>query len=384
MTKHLHHFIFLCFLFVLLYNPENDYFFTRWLSVGICLTLGLCYFIYKKSHIIVALFCASTLLSSLLVFALKFRYSPAFDGSAVLALDNSALQAGFYFLLFTSFFINCNKSFFNSIELALSGLCITNSIVFLTQYLFFSPVEYYGFFGNSSMNGCLIAMTYPFLNQKPESITYSDKQIKEVFKKHKLEFLFDLSCVAIPIIAILLHKQSMPVIALFFSLSYLTIKNIILEKQLVFFAFILVCFIGSAAWLIPDFFNSTGRFRMNDLTFNWFLKYVNPIIGVGNGTSILFIPFIQQESGDKSPYSFGWLHNDFLQVLFEQGIFGFLFAFLLAAFCLFKSYKKSSYIFNAACIYILVSIFNYPAHTPVHAFIGAFLVAKITLKETYD
>lgn len=384
MTKHLHHFIFLCFLFVLLYNPEDDFYFSRWLSACLVLTIGLCYFIYKKTHIIVALFCGSTLISSILVFGLKFRYSPNFDGQAVLALDNSTLYAGFTFLLVITFLLNGTKYLFDSIESALAGLCMANTLVFLVQYLFFGPVEYYGLFGNASMNGSLIAMTYPFLVQKPEVINYYQRPLKEVFKKFKSELFLDFICVILPIIAILLHKQSIPVIALFMSLSYLTIKNLILEKQFMFFTFVLACFIGLASWFIPDFFNSTGRFRMYELTITWLIKYVNPILGTGNGTTVLFLPFIQREAGDLSPYVFGWLHNDFLQVLFEQGISGFLSALALAIYCLIKSYRENSYLFNAACIYIIVSLFNFPAHTPVHAFIGAFIVAKITLKETYD
>lgn len=366
--------------FVCLFQLEDDGYFTPWLNLCIAGTILVSFFVTKKTHWAVGLFTLSTLMSSILVFGIKMRYQNTLNPSQILAIDNTTLYSAFTLLLMICGLSFLKEGALQGIEKALAVLCLGNSLIVIVQWLMGLNSSGLGFLGNESMNGTLIALTYPFLSFYPEPIKYDKYSLREVFKHFKLEAFTDALICLVPVVAIFLHKQSIPSgLMLAMILVYMFFNtDIKLPKKarlpVIFSVFIV--FTTIAWFVVPNLFNSTGRFFIWAKTWEWFWAYVNPMLGTGNGSYVMFGPLIQQEAGDMGML-FWTAHNDYLQVLFEQGIPGFISVLILTGFVLIKSLKQHVYLTCSAVAYVLASLMNFPAHTAMTALIGAFLVYRI-------
>ena len=76
---------------------------------------------------------------------------------------------------------------------------------------------------------------------------------------------------------------------------------------------------------------------------------------------------------------FFWLHNDWLQILFEQGPVGLVSVLVLSLYALKKSFRRP-YLFGAGCAYCAVMLGNYPLRMALPSFIGVFLLAAVLRK----
>jgi hypothetical protein len=131
-----------------------------------------------------------------------------------------------------------------------------------------------------------------------------------------------------------------------------------------------------------EFFNHSGRYDVWLLTWEWWTKFANIRTGTGPGTVYALVPRIQYL---KTPMamrhdSFIWLHNEFFQVLIEEGVVGLTAYLALYLVCLKRAFN-SRYLFSAMAGFGICALANYPFHLPIHAFVGAALVMMcLTLK----
>lgn len=123
-------------------------------------------------------------------------------------------------------------------------------------------------------------------------------------------------------------------------------------------------------------------------SFNQFKK--SPIVGIGAGNwKILGLKDLKDDLRDYiAPFH---VHNDFLQVLSERGIIGFLsfiLIFILSYFHLIKNILKDKanyidfFLFLALTAYFFDSTFNFPLNRPVMQIQFAFILALITNRIT--
>ncbi len=71
---------------------------------------------------------------------------------------------------------------------------------------------------------------------------------------------------------------------------------------------------------------------------------------------------------------FVWMHNDWLQILFELGIIG-LAAAIIFYICLIKhSWNKKNYLFPIVCTYGFISLTQMPLRVFVFQLLGACLI----------
>lgn len=107
------------------------------------------------------------------------------------------------------------------------------------------------------------------------------------------------------------------------------------KKALV--AAIVACLIAipiGKAWLGRDLLDPNGRQDIHKLTWNIYKVYTDKAFGLGTGSFLTIMPELQHKNDKKF---FIWLHNEPVQILFEQGIIGLC---LLILMILFLTYKN--------------------------------------------
>ena len=97
-------------------------------------------------------------------------------------------------------------------------------------------------------------------------------------------------------------------------------------------------------------------------------------LGSGTGTAQALIPYIQNRlQVDTAGHLYLWLHSDILQVLFENGIVGFV-SYGIMYFYALKYSLNRPYLFAAMVGYLVTAAANYPARMAFHAMCGVILI----------
>ncbi len=289
------------------------------------------------------------------------------DSASGLAANQAVLYATVSILFYLVIFLHLKSKHYEAIENSLGILCLLNSITTIFT-------EGKGFFSNESMNGVMIAVTYPFLNVKKSNAPYLHR-----FNSFTLPFFMrDLICVMLPIYAIFTTDvATVPMVTMlvviYFTLGFAFKKHILKITALVFaLVFVLIR-------LKPNFLHDQGRFIIWEKGMDWWVQNVPPMNGLGIGTTYEFLPYIQKISGLDVSQWFVWFHNEWIQILFEQGAIGLFLALCLYFQALYCSVKKD-YLFISLVGFGFASIFNFTLHAPFHSFLGAFLLARALKK----
>ena len=141
---------------------------------------------------------------------------------------------------------------------------------------------------------------------------------------------------------------------------------------------------GVAPWFLilapkEGWFSDSGRFSMWGKALDAWRSgdLWTRLLGWGPGTTRVWNPLIQVANGkaiDQGVWHL-WIHNDWLQLLLELGIVGAIAVLVAsAAWCLRA--RKDPVILSAGAAYAVVMTFNFPWRWPVHAVLGAVLVAR--------
>lgn len=135
-----------------------------------------------------------------------------------------------------------------------------------------------------------------------------------------------------------------------------------------------------------------GRYHIwyEALSWWWHNPWEVQVFGVGLGSvgplldrTDSIIHAIQQQAGDTHG-DYLWLHSDWVQILFEQGILGLVSALTIFGLSIFKAIKKERGAYLAAILaYGITMLTNFPWHWPIHALFGAvIMVCILSLKES--
>lgn len=96
--------------------------------------------------------------------------------------------------------------------------------------------------------------------------------------------------------------------------------------------FVLICWFRTG----KEFLNDWGRFQEWQLFFDWWAQKANPLIGTGLGSFEILGPMIQ----NKQSGLYLFMHNEYLQILFELGAIGFLLSAAVWVKALIKSFRE--------------------------------------------
>lgn len=216
----------------------------------------------------------------------------------------------------------------------------------------------YGLLINPSMSGCLEVVLLPM-----------------IWRFSKLER-------AVGILSILGTPRHMVLgsIALL-GLTYLVKKSKLWLSVLPigFIALVVLSQMSSIRPLAERLFDSNGRGMAWHLSFAWWQmhSFFWKLLGAGSGSFSLIGPELTKPTG----YRWFWMHSDWLQILWEQGVIGIILAF--SCFGLFLWRARRHWVFYSLIAYGFVALANMPLRYPVFALLGAFLV-RLSLEEKTD
>jgi hypothetical protein len=247
-----------------------------------------------------------------------------------------------------------------------------------------------GFWGNGTANGSIIGFTYPLILMLP---------IKNIYLK--------VFCLVVPIVAIFCSMTSIPVGVImlstatyfFFTIKGAKAKSILTISCILFFMGI--GYILGEKGKLPngttnpkEFFSSSDRFSFWKITLDAFQHSKYKAIGNGGGTFILFGPLIQLKNKYKAGVDSNgkvhgefhlYAHNDFIEVLFENGYIGLVLGVLSSLLALIMGVIRKQYIL-VACFtsYLGCAFFNFPMQYPVSAFIGCFFLLTLLERSKHE
>ena len=363
----------------------------KWFYLMGILSLSLTYRLKQKYHWSICVLVAYLLLSALWAFG----YSGSYYFALRERLDDIKANSSYAFIA-----IALTVAFVS--ELKIKDLKVAEGVIgiigFLNSAMIIAQRGFYydkglrgGFLGNPSMSGCFIAFALPFM-------------------RNRLQVVFG-------IIAILLTGTSQPVGVLavvgaaslmwFPKRKRLMVNGIGLVIRPSYFKIISqVSFVLATACVfvyltIPKItskhgrspFDDSGRFEMWKIAITPLFENGHYIVGQGTGSTAALVPRLHlihesKRHGVGEHFKIDewkWLHSDFIQLLFENGLVGLCLGILASVFALYFSYLKSQRLFAATSGLIATAIFNFPAHFPIHAFSGALILAMcFRLRNEYD
>lgn len=351
LTKQMAYILSIVFL-LLAHTVFRESFSMLYVMLGLYLGFGL-YKIHPLAFIIYGI-------SLIQCFYMNEIYATSLNGFDTLAVKHLSSNSFSVIILFGLFVVMNRRS-----DFFLKGFLFTGVVQCLaTWYQYFLGVHESGrggFLGNPSMSACFMAMVYPLVFSRKVSV-----DIKAV-----LTLLF--------ISSILLTGSAMGVVGLLTVLVALVIwmlsimGNLYLLPLLVYLpatAFISYILIGNGF----DFLND--RDVIWQWGMGWLYNFGNLFTGMGPSSSKLFLPYIQNKNNGATQDWFISFHNDWLQIIFENGIFVFLLCILLYFISLKKALDRP-HLFTCLLVYGVIMIGNFPLHWPLTAFFGLVLFTKI-------
>jgi hypothetical protein len=340
-----------CYLLVLLPSAWclgrgswDSIWFGKWAVLLALLLIAVTVFVSLRIHWSVAPTMLSTVLGALAIVGWSRSHYANLPLEDFEIIRRSAAYLLISVLTFALFFSFTGKKMIRDLLDAFGWLCLLNSVCMIMQWVGGYPID--GFFGNPSMSACLTAVTAPL--------------IRRVRPNRKW--------LALPILAVVLSKTSMGIGTMAVVLAALYARGwkswVALSIGTVF----------SAAFVGKDFLSTNGRMDEWKIAMSWWWKDANHWIGTGAGSTFFLLPDLQRTHQPWSNSFFMFLHNDWLQTLFEQGYLG-LSALLLLFFCAINRAARNRSLLASLLGYGASGVGNFPLHLPTHAFLGATLVA---------
>lgn len=349
---------------------------TRWTILCFFSVLYFGYKVGKKFHWSCGLAFTWAMLSCIYTSIYRINYffemMPVTD--YVTYIQNS-LMSGLCLLIVIIFFYHIPKNIINIFIESIAIIGLLDSVYVVIQLISGGNITSdSGFFHEPSMDGIFIAVTYPLL-------IFKNRFNINNFKK--LNILLYLFTFIIPIIAIIVTKSSIPVGVLavvfssfiIFKVNIKTINKILISS----FVFILIIALGYL-YTGPNIFSDSMRFMAYKLFLHYFFELFNLhiAIGTGTGTFAYWGPMIQQINSFLKGQYFVWAHNDWLQLMIENGIIGIVIYLNMAYWVLNMAIKsKKIYLITSFLAYMAAMCFNYPLHMATHAFLGCLIVRAI-------
>lgn len=221
------------------------------------------------------------------------------------------------------------------------------------------PYKRVGFAGNASMNGSIIAAMLPLLlGAKPLGKFRIPLFLLGCFSVYTTDASVPLGVFIVAILAYMghLYWNKLPKMALIGG----------------FLVSILGAYYIGVSYMGDQLFHTQGRIDIWRLAMAWWWDHSDIFVGAGQGSAISIVPDLQIAQGDRGNF-FMWLHNDWLQTVFETGIIG-LVALLYAWWEVVKKSLRSPALFASVMGFSAMACFNYPARLVQSWFICVVLV----------
>jgi len=241
---------------------------------------------------------------------------------------------------------------------AVGMLCLVNSLAFIVQRVMGWHPN--GLFGNESMSACLIAFTYPILLCTP--------------KRWRMRSLPSaILLLVLPPIAIIIAGKIVPILAAAAGIIGLAARH----RTTLYLA--LASLLASPLLFVPHISAlASGRPNFWRIAMQWWWDNDHHIMGVGPGAARFMLRVMQTETGisykgyESKPWLI-WMHNDFIEIVFELGIVGAVLSlpFLIATA---RASTREKWLTGTVSGIAVTMFLNFPLHQSVHAFLIACVV----------
>jgi hypothetical protein len=326
----------------------GGYWSATWWSKWFVLTLGFeCFFAMyvarKTSWWYAPILLTALVSSTAMAFWAQKIYSSEFDPLIEIVLQKDALFAWITVVASTLFFANWKSEWAYGGRIFLTSLWAIGITVFTTMPRGMPPNNGWQF-GNPSMAGCLLAVLLPYIWQK-------------VAVRLQLVATFLTVLVAWRLGA----SQPIGVLAV---VIFVGLKNFPLRLSMIG-----ALIFGGFHFLGRDFLDNNGRFEIYHMAWNWSRSHGLFWTGWGAGSAQTVMPLIQLMKDSTEKTFFLWLHSDWLQILIEYGVFGFVFSLLAFGKLAHRAATQGNACDQAALWgFAAMALFNYPLRTPLTFF----------------
>lgn len=203
----------------------------------------------------------------------------------------------------------------------------------------------YGLLDNLSMSGCLSIASIPLF-----------------FGEH---WIFQVGL----LISALMTGQSQPL-----GMAILLYATLLFRGGYRWLTALFVMLSWLIAYLIAGktLFDNNGRSTIWLKSWEWWKIYDHPWIGAGLGS----FSVIGNELSKNLPGRFIWLHSDWAQLAFEQGMIGLALTIGFFVFLLWKSWYRKD-LFFGILLFGAYGCFNMPLHYPIAALYLSYLINQI-------
>ena len=228
-------------------------------------------------------------------------------------------------------------------------LALANSAMVCANWAVGRPAL--GALDNPALDGMFIAMCYPLIAVKPDHTVMDFKGT-----------LYCLAALVLPILACVATGASTPLflLGLGIAVSFGTLPLAAIVGALT---------LGAGIFLQgrTTLFDSNGRVEIWRLSMEWWAREAPHWFGTGLGTYEAFGPMLRTNAI--------WLHNDWLQILFEQGFVGLFLVTVLASAMLTRAWKRR-WLLASVVVYFAAGFTQMPLRHFITAVFGAVLVKE--------
>lgn len=199
---------------------------------------------------------------------------------------------------------------------------------------------------------------------------------------YEIKRWFKWPLIALMVIAIIMTQATTPFVGL--GVFIATLIWFSRFRILTFAGPLFVAALGVYSQGFNNFKADSGRLYIWPLAMNYWKEHLDKIIGAGAGSFFIYGPTIEltlHGFGYNQPV-YVWMHNEWLQVLFEFGIIGLLLSLAFYFFSLKKSYDRPLG-FNTLLIYGATSFFQMPLRQAASAIFLIF-VLRVVYGENFE
>lgn len=227
-----------------------------------------------------------------------------------------------------------------------------------------------------SLDGVLIAMLYGACCLRPELLSWKLDTRKRM-SGNIYSFWIDFCFVTLPIIAVFMTKSSVGIGVLLAIISLVAAFNKNVRLPVAVFVMSLVVF--AAYYLGGQLFDQSGRFESWTMALDWFERNVHQWKGAGTGvywaqSDLIATNWIFHHGGHGNKHVFNMMHNDFLQVMFENGYYGLSLMLCTWVQAIYRSIQKP-WLFASICSLGIVCFFDSFLRMPFAAMCLGLLMA---------
>lgn len=322
------------------------------LIVWVVGSIFVCYGLSKRYSWAVPLVFGVTVFSALRIYRNSLN---GFSSDPVIQQFDAAAQSALLTFLLTVMIVQALS--IQSWLKIFKAVAVTNALVICGDSLFFTikgllnhlPLselrqhEPWGILLNASMSGCLNASIFPLFNSKDKIFRY------------------------LILVSIFAAGRSLPVAVLFVGIGALLFAQ---KRYRALHWAIPISFIVGFLVKGRGLFESRGRDYIWTQAYYFFRDHLRWSIGSGLGGFYVIGPVLtNKEQGT----TFIWLHSDWLQTLFEQGIIGFV--IILGMYLQgLRLARVTPQLFSALVAYAAFAAANMPLRYPLAGIYGAFLM----------